>query len=233
MSTGFFVTGTDTGIGKTFVSCLLLHIFVAQQKTVVGMKPIAAGSENGKWQDVELLRAASNIEIPVETMNPYAFVAPIAPHIAAEQESVVIEMPHIRSAYNALAEKADVVVVEGVGGFMVPINDNETTADLARLLNLPVILIVGMRLGCINHALLTVQAIKHAGLFLAGWVANCVEPRMCMLEENVAALQHRIHAPLLGIVPFAETSDTKQLSRYIDVEKLSQTIVQGERFVFS
>jgi len=225
VSTGFFVTGTDTGVGKTFVSCLLLRYFATQQKRVVGMKPIAAGSENGKWQDVELLRAASNVMVPDETINPYAnpyaFAAPIAPHIAAEQENVTIDIDHIKSASTVLAKKADIVVVEGVGGFMVPINAHVTTADLACAINLPVIRVVGMRLGCINHALLTVHAIKHRHLSLAGWVANCIDSDMLMLDENIVALQERIEAPLLGKIPFVETIDMAQLFPYMDFEKLN------------
>lgn len=183
------------------------------------MKPIAAGSENGKWQDVELLRAVSNVNVPDEYMNPYAFADPIAPHVAAERENVTIDIARIKSACNALAKKADVVVVEGVGGFLVPISAHETTADMAESLNLPVILVVGMRLGCINHALLTVQAIKHRHLPLVGWVANCIDPDMLMLEENIVALQQRIDAPLLGKVPFAEIPDMAQFSQCINFER--------------
>ncbi len=228
MSAGFFVTGTDTGIGKTYVSCLLLQTLATRHQSVVGMKPIAAGNEQGQWQDVELLRAAGNIAVLQDDLNPYALQAPIAPHIAAGQEGIAIEIAHIRHCYDRLAKSADVVVVEGVGGFLVPINAHETTADLARALNLPVILVVGMRLGCINHALLTVQAIQHAGLRLAGWVANGIDPGMLMPEENIAALQQRIDAPLLGKVPFAETPDMAQSADCFDIGRLNQMIGQGE-----
>lgn len=227
MSSGFFVTGTDTGIGKTYVSCLLLHALAARNMAVVGMKPIAAGIENGRWQDVELLRVASNIDVSLNDLNPYALQAPIAPHIAAGQEGVAIEITQIERCYDRLARNADVVIVEGVGGFLVPINTRETIADLAIALDLPVILVIGMRLGCINHALLTVQAIKHAGLSLAGWVANCVDSAMLAQEENIAALRQRIDGPLLGQVPFADTHSLTQQARYIDVEKLTQIIEQG------
>jgi len=226
MSSGFFVTGTDTGIGKTYVSCLLLNALAARNMVVVGMKPIAAGSENGQWQDVELLRAASNVDVSLNDLNPYALQAPTAPHIAAEQEGMAIEITQIEQCYDRLARNADVVIVEGAGGFLVPINVRETTADLAKALDLPVILVIGMRLGCINHALLTVQAIKHAGLSLAGWVANCVDPAMLAQEENIAALRQRIDAPLLGQIPFSETNSLTQQARYIDVEKLIQVIEQ-------
>ncbi len=228
MLVGFFVTGTDTGIGKTYVSCLLLQVLAARYQSVVGMKPIAAGGEHGQWQDVERLYAAGNVAVSQDDRNPYALQAPIAPHIAAGQEGVAIEIARIRQCYDRLTNSADVVVVEGVGGFLVPINADETTADLARALSLPVILVVGMRLGCINHALLTVQAIKHAGLHLAGWVANCIDPGMLMLEENIAALQQRIDAPLLGKVPFAETPDMVQLAGCFEIGKLIQIIGQGD-----
>ena len=228
MPSGLFVTGTDTGVGKTYISCLLLHALAARNMAVVGMKPIAAGCENGQWRDVELLRFASNVDVPLDDLNPYALQTPIAPHIAARQEDVAIEIAHIVQCYDRLASTAEVVVVEGVGGFLVPINAYETAADLAKALDLPVILVVGMRLGCINHALLTAQAIKHAGLCLVGWVANCVDPGMLALEENIAALQHRIDAPLLGQIPFTEISDLTQQAQRIEVDKLIQIIGQGE-----
>lgn len=229
MHTGFFVTGTDTGIGKTVISCLLLEAFAAQGKAVVGMKPIASGSEQGKWHDVEFLCAASNVAAPREHVNPYAMHPPIAPHIAAGQAGVAIELPQLKQAYDALAASADVVIVEGVGGFCVPVNAHQTTADLAKLLGLPVILVVGMRLGCINHAMLTVQAIEQAGLCIAGWVANCVEPEMAVLDETVDALQQRIDAPLLGKVPFAavpEITQVTQLTHCLDMQRLLQFIEQ-------
>ena len=192
------------------------------------MKPIAAGCENGQWRDVELLRFASNVDVPLDDLNPYALQTPIAPHIAARQEGVTIKIAYIGQCYDRLARNAELVIVEGAGGLLVPINTYETTIDLVRTLNLPVMLVVGMRLGCINHALLTAQAIKHAGLCLVGWVANCVDPGMLALEENIAALQHRIDAPLLGQIPFTETSDLTQQAQRIEVDKLIQIIGQGE-----
>ena len=160
MGRGFFVTGTDTGIGKTTVSCALLRAFAAQGKKVVGMKPIVAGSENGQWMDVEQLLAASNVNVTRQQINPYAFDPPISPHLAAQQSGVEIDLSVIHHAYQQLSAKADLVIVEGAGGFLVPINDRQNGSDLAQTLNLPVILVVGMRLGCLNHALLTAQAIQ-------------------------------------------------------------------------
>ncbi|MDR4517833.1 MAG: dethiobiotin synthase [Nitrosomonas sp.] len=220
MCAGFFVTGTDTGVGKTFVSCLLLKALAKQRKTVAGMKPIAAGRENGQWLDVELLRAASNVDIDTALINPYALDSPIAPHIAARQQAIEINLEKINKAFQEISTKADYVVVEGVGGFLVPVNECQDTSDLARLLNLPVILVVGMRLGCINHALLTMRAIQHTGFSPAGWVANCIDPDFLVLDENIDTLKRRLACPLLGIVPFDAESDSCELSRLIDVSVL-------------
>ncbi len=220
MGKGFFVTGTDTGVGKTFVSCLLLRTLAAQNKNVVGMKPIAAGKENGKWLDVELLRMAGNVPVSDAMINPYALDAPIAPHIAARQQGVEITLDKIGNVFFALKNKADYVIVEGAGGFLVPVNARQDTADLARFLELPVILVVGMRLGCINHALLTVQAIMQTKLPMAGWVANCIDPSMRAQDENIATLQQRIDAPLLGVMPFDSEPDTMQLQSCLSIDRL-------------
>lgn len=220
MAQGYFITGTDTGVGKTTVSCALLHAFAAQGKKAVGMKPVAAGSENGQWPDVEQLIAASNIRAAREHVNPYAFDPPVAPHIAAQQAGVEIDLAVIQRAYQTLGNQADIVIVEGAGGFLVPLSAQQTGADLARALNLPVILVVGMRLGCLNHALLTAQAIRAAGLTLAGWVANCVDPQMRVLEENIATLEHRLDGPLLGVMPFELEMDAQKSARILDVVAL-------------
>lgn len=202
MGQGYFVTGTDTGVGKTTVSCALLRAFAAQGHKVIGMKPIAAGVENGKWLDVEQLLAASNVNVTRQQINPYAFDPPISPHLAAQQAGREIDLTVIQQAYQTLSTQADRVVVEGAGGFLVPLNAQQTGVDLARALNLPVILVVGMRLGCLNHALLTTQAIKASGLTLAGWVANCIDPQMLAVAENIATLEQRLDCTLLGGVPF-------------------------------
>ena len=220
MTKGFFVTGTDTGIGKTTVSCALLHAFAAQGKKVAGMKPIAAGSENGHWMDVELLLPASNVNIFRQQINPYAFDPPVSPHIAAQQAGIEIDLSVIHQAYRELSKKVDVVIVEGAGGFLVPINSRQTGADLAQMLNLPVILVVGMRLGCLNHALLTGQAIRSADLILAGWVANCVDSQMLVLEENIATLEQRLDCPLLGVLPFESDMDAQKGVELLDVATL-------------
>lgn len=223
---GLFVTGTDTGIGKTVVSCALLHAFSAEGHTVIGMKPVAAGCENGQWQDVENLKKASNVSMPQSLINPYAFVEPVAPHIAARQAGIVIDLGVIRQACEQLQAAAEVTIVEGVGGFRVPLsssgtsNDRYDTSDLARVLGLPVILVVGMRLGCLNHALLTARAVESAGLKLAGWVANTIDPEMLQPAANLQTLTEWLDCPLLGVLPFQEQLDVQQLAGLIDLSRL-------------
>lgn len=204
---GVFVTGTDTGVGKTLVAAALLHGYAARGLRVVGMKPVAAGGEarGCGWfnEDVAALAAASNLELPREWINPYFFPQPVAPHLAAAAAGTQMELDHLVACFEALAARADRVVVEGAGGFLVPLDDSHTLADLAVRLSLPVVLVVGMRLGCLNHALLTAEAIERRGLTLAGWVANRLEPDMPMFEGNLATLKTRLAAPLLGVLPFA------------------------------
>lgn len=199
----FFVTGTDTGVGKTLVSCALLHAFAARGKRVAGFKPIAAGADDdGMNDDARQLLAAGNLPLSYAQVNPICLAQPIAPHIAAALSGTRIELSPILAAYRRLDDLAEIVIVEGAGGFLVPLNDRQDSADLARELGLGVILVVGMRLGCLNHALLTAEAVAARGLTLAGWVANVRDDGMPMLEENISALRQRIAAPLLGVVPF-------------------------------
>jgi len=213
MKQSYFVVGTDTNVGKTYVASALIQHFLDAGKKTIGMKPIASGCElsgHGVWQgqlvndDVVALSNAASLSAPLDLINPYRFAPAIAPHIAAEQAGVDIDLDVIAQSYHSLAEMADVVVVEGVGGFLVPINPQQTLADLAVKLDLPIILVVGMRLGCINHALLTVEAIKSRGLTLAGWVANQVDPDMPMFAENLASLEQRIVAPCLSVVSWQD-----------------------------
>lgn len=193
MTTAYFVTGTDTDVGKTHVACQLIQQFVAQGLKVIGMKPIAAGCEllDGVWvnEDVQKLTAASNVTAPAELINPYCYKEYIAPHIAAEKAGETIEIDKILNAFNQLNTMADVVIVEGAGGFLVPLDDQTSMADLAEALDIPVILVVGMRLGCINHSLLTVESIKARGLSLHGWVANEIDPEMSMYRENLETIE--------------------------------------------
>ncbi|MDP2693588.1 MAG: dethiobiotin synthase [Gallionella sp.] len=219
----YFITGTDTGVGKTLVSCALLHGFAAQGKSVVGMKPVAAGSADGvQHEDVRQLRAASNVLASGGQINPYCFVQAVAPHLAARFIGIRINFARIMESFSELNAQADVVIVEGVGGFRVPLNDEQDSADLAEQLGLPVILVAGMRLGCLNYALLTAEAIAARGLTLAGWVANVPEAGMAMLKENIAALEQRIGAPLLGVVPHLEQPDARAVAGYLDVALLDK-----------
>ena len=212
---GFFVTGTDTDVGKTYIASALVRHFVEQGYKTIGMKPVAAGCDrvNGELRhgDVEALVAASNVQTALSDVNPYAFVPAIAPHIAAEQAGLNVSLEKIQQAFDGLKSQADVVVVEGAGGFRVPINQQETMADLAIKLNLPVILVVGIRLGCINHALMTAGSIKAAGLNLVGWVANRIDPNMPALEENIATLKAMIKAPCIADVAWNEEPSFSQI----------------------
>lgn len=197
-----FVAGTDTGVGKTLVACGLLRAFAAQGYAAVGMKPVASGARvvRGRLRnaDVGLLERASNVRARASLVNPYVFAAPIAPHLAAARAGIDIRVHTIERAFRALAARADIVVVEGVGGLLVPLDRDHTTADLARRLDLPILLVVGMRLGCLSHALLTSAAIASRRLELAGWIANRIDPHMRAYRDNVAALERRLGAPLLA-----------------------------------
>ena len=226
----FFVTGTDTEIGKTLVSSALLLTLRSMGLSSIGMKPIAAGAElqDGIWHndDVDALMAASSVVGATELVSPYLMQAPAAPHIVAALEGVTISLAHIQSCYAQLAEQADAVVVEGVGGFCVPLTDNFTTADLAQQLALPVILVVGMRLGCINHALLSAEAIRARGLSLAGWVANTVDASMLYLDENIAALQDRLNAPCLGRIPRLAQASASAAATYLNLNLIEHSKVK-------
>jgi dethiobiotin synthetase len=214
------VTGTDTGIGKTLVSCALLRTLAARGQRVVGMKPVAAGAEPSadglENEDVGQLIAAGNVIAPREDVNPYCFRAAIAPHIAAAKEGVEIRVDRICASYAKLAGLADVVIVEGAGGFRVPLGGAADTARLAAALALPVVLVVGMRLGCLNHALLTAEAIEARGLALAGWVANHVDPGMAVADENVRALEALIAAPLLARIAYSADPDPATVAAGFD-----------------
>ena len=213
---GYFIAGTDTGVGKTLIACALLHRLRQRGLKAVGMKPIAAGCERTAEglinEDVEALRAASSIALPREAINVYAFEQPIAPHLAAANEGLRMDLGVIERRFVDLAARADAVIVEGAGGWLVPLNATQTFADLALRLDLPVVLVVGMRLGCLNHALLTAEAIVARGLRMAGWVANHVDPAMACPEENVRSLQQRLSCPLLGRIPFQETCDATSVA---------------------
>jgi dethiobiotin synthetase len=221
---GFFVTGTDTGVGKTLVSCALLHAFAACGLRAVGMKPVAAGAISTADtlinEDVAALTAASTVTAPHELVNPYCFAPPVAPHIAAAETGVEIDFGRIEHAYRELTTSADCVIVEGAGGFRVPLGAQADTRDLAVRLALPVILVVGMRLGCLSHALLTAESVDSAGLRLAGWIANHTDPTMARADENVSALQARLQAPLLARIPYSGTIDAALVARTLHIDML-------------
>ncbi len=206
-SHGLFITGTDTGAGKTLVASALLRAFAHSGLRAVGMKPVATGCRaealDRANEDVAALLAASNVHAAIDLVNPYCFEPAIAPHLAAQQAGYCISLAHIRDCYLALAGLADRVVVEGAGGLLVPLGPREDWGDLVKLLDLPVVLVVGMRLGCLNHALLTAEAIRSRGLPFAGWVANRIDPGMPYFEENLETLRRKLPAPLIGIMPFA------------------------------
>jgi dethiobiotin synthetase len=208
---GCFVTGTDTEIGKTLVAATLLHAARRRGMRAVGMKPIAAGCERrGDTlvnEDIEAHLEASTPGFTREDINVYLFEPPIAPHVAAEEAGVVIDVDRIEQRFERLARQADYVVVEGAGGWLVPVSRTQTFADLAVRLGLPVVLVVGMRLGCINHALLTAASIAASRLPLAGWVANRVDPNMARFDQNLETLRERLAAPLLGVVPYQPRPD--------------------------
>ena len=224
----YFITGTDTGVGKTLVSCALLRAFSAQGKRAVGFKPVAAGCDDDDHNDdAKRLRAASNVQAAYGQINPYCFPHPIAPHLAARHAGVSIDFARILAAYRELAGLADEVIVEGVGGFCVPLNEKQDSADLAKELELPVILVVGMRLGCLNHALLTVRAIADYQLECAGWVANVADADMPALQENIDALRERIAAPLLGIIPYQSQPNKKVSASQLNLGLLEKKNTDG------
>jgi dethiobiotin synthetase len=222
---GVFVTGTDTGVGKTLVCAALIHALRAAGARPVPMKPVAAGAIEVDGQLVNedtlaLMQAARMPRTAAADVTPVLLREPMAPHIAAARENRAIDLEPIRAAYLRIAAAGDFTVVEGVGGFMVPLGDALDTVDLARTLGLPVLLVVGVRLGCLNHALLTARAIESSGLRLAGWIANRLDPEMLAPGENIAALTGRLAAPLLGRFDFEARPDAAALAQRLDVTPL-------------
>jgi len=211
MINSIFITGTDTEVGKTLYSELLLHSLNARGLHTAAMKPLASGAEvqDGKLRNADALalQQAANTSFSYELCNPYCFEPAIAPHLAAKYVGVRIDPAVILHAYEQLQRQADITVVEGVGGWLVPVNENQTVADLVEAMGLPVILVVGMRLGCINHALLTAENIKNRGVRLLGWIANVMEPNMDHLDEYIESIAQQIHAPLLDTIEFINNHD--------------------------
>ncbi|HFD79223.1 MAG TPA: dethiobiotin synthase [Gammaproteobacteria bacterium] len=208
---GFFVSGTDTGVGKTLVSLGLMQALKSRGHVVVGMKPVASGARPGPQgmvnDDALRLQRAASFHVRYDRVNPCLLQGAVAPHLAAAQEGVSIEIPALLQACGELAAEADRVVVEGVGGWLVPLDDRHTLEDLARAFALPVILVVAIRLGCLNHALLTERALAASGLPFAGWVANRLDRDVELADENVEALRRRLGAPLLADIPYGSEAD--------------------------
>jgi dethiobiotin synthetase len=203
---GLFVTATDTGVGKTAIAVALVRGLVAQGLDVAVMKPIASGSEHTpeglRNDDALKLIGAANVAASYENVNPYCFEPPVSPHIAANEAGLTVDLRQIAQKFAILAAAADFIVVEGAGGWLAPISDRETMADLAAALALPVLLVVGLRLGCINHASLTKLAIESRGIRFAGWVANGIDPALARRAENLEALERALAQPPLAVVPY-------------------------------
>ncbi len=225
---GYFITGTDTDIGKTWTSLGIVEALKRRGHTVGVMKPVSAGcAQTGaglRNEDALLLQRHSNVELAYDQINPYAFAPAIAPHIAAAEAAMRMDIETLHAQFQAIAAQSDCVVVEGAGGWQVPLNDFQTMAELAKRLALPVCLVVGLRLGCLNHALLTVASIRASGLPLAGWVANQLTPEMARLDENIATLERMIEAPLLGRIPYLEHLDVNAIADRLSLPPARNTL---------
>ena len=221
----FYVTGTDTGIGKTLASAALLHALRARGLRAAGMKPVASGCERvgGAWRNADALalQAAGEPGVAYADINPYALEHPLAPELAARDGGIEVALPPILAAHARLASQADAVVVEGVGGWAAPLSASLMQADLVRALRLPVLLVVGLRLGCINHALLSARAIVADGAHLDGWIASHVDPAMERVEENIAMLRARLPAPCWGVLPHAPGADPAAMAEHLRIPMLA------------
>lgn len=214
LKTGYFVTGTDTEVGKTLVSGALILKLRELGRNAIGFKPVVAGTyqgQNGEYinEDIETLRVASNLP-QTQSICPFVLDAPAAPHIVAKANGIELNVNKLLESFTGIQNENDFVVVEGAGGFIVPLNDHESLADFAQKIDLPIIVVVGMKLGCLNHALLTIEAIKTRKMKIAGWVANALAQEMSLLNENIQSLQDRIDAPFLGMIPTLPLALQKQ-----------------------
>ncbi|MCC5812310.1 MAG: dethiobiotin synthase [Ectothiorhodospiraceae bacterium] len=225
---GLFVTGTDTEVGKTVVSCALLHALKRAGLRVAGMKPVASGcrrtAQGLRNEDALALQASSHAALPYERINPVALEPAVAPHLAAEDAGVVIDPLALAAAARDLERQVDVLLVEGAGGWRVPLGPREGFPDLARELDYPVVLVVGIRLGCINHALLTAEAARADGRRLAGWVANAAQPEDALFQRQIDSIQGRIDLPLLGILPWQPPPNPTGLAARLDIGPLRQWV---------
>ncbi len=223
--TGYFISGTDTGIGKTTITLGLMAALKKSSLKVAGMKPVASGckltAEGLKNEDALKIQRLCSTDVPYAQVNPCALELPVAPHLAAASAGDVIDLAGINDCYKGLTRSADAIVVEGVGGWRVPLSDDRTVADLARILNLPVILVVGLRLGCISHALLTAEAINNDGLQLKAWVANLLVPDYPLLTPTIDYLSANMRSPLLGCVPYMKPPVADKIADCLDLNVLS------------
>lgn len=221
MNRGFFITATDTDAGKTWVSLGIIELLKSKGIKTAVMKPVSAGcrstADGLRNEDAERLQQAANIDLPYEAINPYAYEAAIAPHIAALQQGSNIRLDRIKAAYELLCSDAQYIVVEGAGGWQVPINETQSMADVAAILGLPVVIVVAMKLGCLNHAILTLDNIKKSGLPLAGWVANTVDKQFASQNANIDTLNKRLGVPCLGIIPHMKSFDAKEISGHLQL----------------
>jgi dethiobiotin synthetase len=221
---GIFVTGTDTGVGKTLAAAALMRAFKGLGMRVAGFKPVSSGCESTsaglRNEDALALMQEQSTPFPYEAVNPFAFAPAIAPHIAAAQAGIAIDLRKVAAAFESLRARSDIVVVEGAGGWCAPISEAAGMQDLAATLELPVLLVVGLRLGCLNHALLTARAIGASSLPLYGWIANRIDPEFPCWEENVATLTRLLPAPLVGTVQHQAQRDVGAAARSLDVQSL-------------
>lgn len=214
MRQAYFLTGTDLAVGKSLIATGFLHTGARSwDLKVLGMKPVVAGPGN----DIDRLIAASNVAAPRHYINPYHFDEAVAPNIAAKGVGKTIDLGHIKYCFDEIRGQADLVIVEGIGGFCSPLNETETVADLAKLLALPVLVVVGLKLGCLSHTLLTIEAIKARDLPIAGWVANEVDRDMLCVSETVTTLKDYLDIPLLGYIRYQDHPDGKNLVKQLSM----------------
>jgi dethiobiotin synthetase len=215
MERGYFITGTDTNVGKTWATLALMRYFQSQGKSVIGLKPVASGCtvQDGILvnEDALLLQKNASVRLDYHTINPYAYEPPVSPHIASKDNRVELDV--IVDGFDAIKEQAQIVLVEGAGGWYSPLNAKQDNSDLALALNLPVLLVVAIKLGCINHATLTYQAILNSGAHCAGWIAVCVNSSELCIDENIETLKKRLDSPLLGVLPYMANPNFDVLSR--------------------
>ena len=217
MEKGYFITGTDTNVGKTWATVTLMRYLKIQGKSVVGMKPVASGClvQDGRLrnEDALLIQENTSLTVDYDLINPYAYELPVSPHIAGVGNPVKLDL--LIAKFELLKTLADVVVVEGAGGWYSPLNEREDNSDLAKALALPVIMVVGIRLGCINHARLTYQAIMQSGVAFAGWIAVCTDPELLSRDDNILTLKKALDVPLLGVLPYKKVADFKFFSERV------------------